>query len=204
MKKPLLRALVPLILLLGLIVAAPAASAAPAAPKATGKYCFTEVDRPTPGKADTRVVARVCANEAEPGTNLPKGMKPKESGAKATMAAGTQAVTASGAVTTMSYPWDWDLLVTFFQHRDYGGAWDTIGGRDGTCDSVGHRFADLSKAQLINVLGISSYHLNGRCYRADLYPWPNFVGTRVYKAGQNVPLLPNGLNDQLRSMKVRS
>ena len=54
------------------------------------------------------------------------------------------------------------LLVTFYQHANYGGLSTSVYGDSGPCDSAGYRLSDLTFANAV-VFGISSYRAYSNC-----------------------------------------
>ena len=100
----------------------------------------------------------------------------------------------------------YDLLVTFFQHEyyAYGGAYSTVGGRYGTCDTLGYGLSNLTYINIGVVYGISSYRLNGSCYRANYWTETGYDGYTKYKYGQNNPFVGVTWNDHLYSMQIRA
>lgn len=164
---------------LGAAVACCGIAATFAAPAATAqdhlaKYCYTEVARIHPHSPETRVVSQTCSNGHLPNSVLPDNIK---------------------------QPSTKTLLVTFFEDEDYLGAWDTVGGDSGTCDSSGYGLSDLTLANF-NVNGISSYRLNGKCTIASYWNQTNYQGQgRINYRGDNF-FVGAPWNDDLYSMKV--
>jgi hypothetical protein len=137
---------------------------------------LTVVERIKPGQPETRVVSRTCSNRHAAGSVLPEGV-------------------AVPALLT--------LLVTFFQDLNYVGAWDTVGGQSGPCDSSGYGFSNLSLVNF-NVDGISSYQLNNNCHVADYWTSTGYTGTKRSGYRGNNRYVGASWNDNLLSMKVRS
>ena len=157
-----------------LTLGATAASAAPANAKA--RYCFTEMEPSAPGSRTLDFVSRTCSDTAAPGTLMP---------------------------STLVRPMvTYTLLVTFFADVDYGGSYDTVGGRFGTCDSSGYGFGDLRNVEG-NTGGISSYKLNGACNNSDIWTGLQWTLDKRTFTTQNVRYVGAQHNDKVYSMWVK-
>ena len=96
---------------------------------------------------------------------------------------------------------DLTLLVTFFQNDRYGGAWDTVGGRNGPCDTQGYSFSNLTLTNF-DVNGISSYQLTNQCRLASYWNETDFQGDKRSSVRGNNPFVGAPWNDRLLSMRV--
>jgi hypothetical protein len=158
------------------------------AAEATGKYCYTVVEKIHPPEPDTRIVSTVCSSRHAPGSVLPDTVSP------------------DGAI-----PAGDTLLVIFFQDAGFGGAWDAISGSDGPCDNAGYGLRDLrqindsSADSNPGVGGISSYQLYNNCDQSDYFQQPNFSRfCEIDVIGTNIGYVGDACNDNLRSMKIRT
>ena len=141
---------------------------------AAPRYCFTLVAKVNPPTAKSRVVSQTCSSTHAPGSLLPAGV----------------AVPRQAA-----------LLVTFFQNEDYGGLWDTVGGRNGPCDTAGYGLSNLTLANF-NVNGISSYTLHSKCKFASYWTGVNYTGHKRSGRKGNAPFVGAIWNDDLHSMRT--
>jgi hypothetical protein len=150
------------------------ASAVSASTRPAARYCFTEVAKIHPPQPATRVVFQTCSSKHARSSVLPAGVKRIQQ-------------------TT--------LLVTFFQNEDYGGTWDTVGGKDGPCDTAGYSFSNLTLTNF-NVNGISSYQLNNNCKVSSYWNETNFQGAKRSGYKGNNRWVGAQWNDQLLSMRT--
>lgn len=161
--------------------ATPGNSAPPtsnAAKPAAGKYCLSQAAPVSPGSRDLTITSTTCSDTARAGTTLPDNV-------------------AQPAAT--------QLLVIFHQNLNYGGAYDTIAGSFGPCDSAGYGFTNLSNVEF-NVGGISSYEYaaGSNCNYASYYTGTNYGGTaRIGYIGNN-PYVGSPWNDDIFSMHIAS
>src|SRR5215469_4061932 len=82
-----------------------------------------------------------------------------------------------------------------------GGLWDTVGGRNGPCDTAGYGLANLTLANF-NVDGISSYTLHSKCKFASYWTGVNYTGHKRSGRKGNAPFVGAIWNDDLHSMRT--
>ena len=144
----------------------------------TYEYCYTVIAKIQPPKPASRVISRTCSSKHATDSVLPQGV----------------------AVSDAESP-----LVTFYENEDYGGASDTISGKNGPCDGNGYGLSDLSYSNTWVVNGITSYKTHSSCW-AQQY-WPKTTGwdpwttpCKTFTDTWEVPNVGAACNDKLLSM----
>jgi hypothetical protein len=93
------------------------------------------------------------------------------------------------------------LLITWYEHADFGGASTYVEGQYGPCDREGYGIRDVGWLWENN---ISSYKLWNNCYHARLYTALNYGGSAHLKDGTVINYVGNELNDNIRSLQIWS
>ncbi|WP_131735806.1 hypothetical protein [Actinomadura roseirufa] len=92
------------------------------------------------------------------------------------------------------------LLITLYQHADYGGASLEVKGQDGPCDKAGYKFPVVPWPWFEMV---SSFRATNDCHWTSAWSEFNFGGGTDGWYAQNVPYVGIFLNDNFRSFTIR-